>query len=525
MKRWDMFAKIKENRSRGLNKSQVARLLEIDYKTVSKYWDMEFDEFSELHKTAQSRRKKVDKYEKQILEWIKEYRDMSAAQIYDWLLEKHDELDFKERTLRLYVNKLRKEYDLPKVTSVRQYEEIEDLPMGYQAQVDLGEIWLETHDNKRVKVYCFGMVLSHSRYKFVWWSDKPFTTSTFIKAHNKAFEYFGGRPKEIVYDQDKVLVVSENNGDILYTEGFQNYLNSLKFKVYLCRKADPESKGKVEAVVKYAKNNFAKHRKFVDIESFNDDSLKWLERTGNKKVHETTKKAPAEVFALEKEHLMPIPTLFAESTDTKILTYLVRKNNTVFYKQNRYQVPIGTYSPGKEVGLSVKKDCLDIIDKDTNELIITHKIANGKGQLVTLGHPDRQKTRKYSYDEMREKVLKSLGETDKAITFIDIIRAEKSRYFKDQSNLIIKTVTSENPSLVQKAIDYCVERKLYSAGMLKDTIQYFKEEEKRQLNKKYFKADISTPSKYQDLKPEIRSIEEYTNSLKGDNHSGEIGAN
>lgn len=61
------------------------------------------------------------------------------------------------------------------------------------------------------------------------------------------------------------------------------------------------------------------------------------------------------MFALEKEHLMPIPTLFAESTDTKILTYLVRKNNTVFYKQNRYQVPIGTYSPGKEVGLSVKK--------------------------------------------------------------------------------------------------------------------------------------------------------------------------
>lgn len=52
---------------------------------------------------------------------------------------------------------------------------------------------------------------------------------------------------------------------------------------------------------------------------------------------------------------------------------------------------------------------------------------------------------------MREKVLKSLGETDKAITFIDIIRAEKSRYFKDQSNLIIKTVTSENPSLVQKS--------------------------------------------------------------------------
>jgi len=161
---------------------------------------------------------------------------------------------------------------------------------------------------------------------------------THLSKHSKAFEYFGGMPTEIVYDQDRVMVVSENHGDIIYTEGFQNYIIIMKFKVYLCRGYDPQSKGKIEAVVKYAKNNFAKHRTFTDIYSLNDDSLKWLERRGNRKIHETTKKVPVEVFTLEKEHLQPVPTLFTNKTNTNSLTYIVRKNSTVFYKQNRYQV-------------------------------------------------------------------------------------------------------------------------------------------------------------------------------------------
>ena len=117
------------------------------------------------------------------------------------------------------------------------------------------------------------MVLAHSRYKYVLWQEQPFTTATFIAAHVKAFEFFGGRTKEIVYDQDKVLAVSENNGDIIYTDGFQSYLDEMKFDVYLCRGSDPESKGKVENVVKYAKHGFAEHRIFVDIDSFNDDCV------------------------------------------------------------------------------------------------------------------------------------------------------------------------------------------------------------------------------------------------------------
>ena len=110
------------------------------------------------------------------------------------------------------------------------------------------------------------------------------------------------------------------------------------------------------------------------IESFNEDCLKWLERTGNGKVHNVTKKVPAEVFALESQHLQPVPQSFNKKFNDNSLTYNVRKNNTVFYKQNRYQVPKGTYEPGKQVKLVIKDNSMDIADLDTGEILAHHVI-------------------------------------------------------------------------------------------------------------------------------------------------------
>lgn len=511
----DKFAKIKEQRLKGFNKSQVSRNLELDYKTVTKYWNMTNEEYINCTKQSKSRNKKVDKYKDIILDWIKEYRDISTAQIQDWLLERYDELDFKDRTLRLYVSNLRSKYNLPKEVSMRQYEAVQELPMGFQAQVDFGEIWLKRLSGSKVKVYCFAMVLSHSRYKFLWWQDRPFTTLTFIDAHNKAFEYFGGMPKEIVYDQDRILAVSENAGDIIYTEGFQNYLNNARFGIRLCRAFDPESKGKIEAVVKFAKYNFAKNRIFDDIDSFNEDSLKWLERTGNKKVHEVTKKVPKEVFTLERDHLSPVPNLFSSKTNTNILTYLVRKDNTLIYKQNRYQVPKGTYKPGLEVKLKTLNNKLDIINVETGEIIVTHSLNIGKGNLIQVYHPERIKNK--SVEEIFNKTLLALGNTDNAKELLENISKEKTRYIKDQFGLILKEIKKYEKQIIEESIEYCIERKLYSAGIFKDALAYISIKKTQVCNDKiYAPAELNVPSKYKGLKPKNRDINEYINSFKGD---------
>lgn len=514
LKGWNLFGEIKQYKNMGLNKSQVQRELKIDYKTVDKYWDMPPNEYAQLCINAKNRSKKIDKYRDEILEWITDFKDMSAAQVMDWLKERHSEIDFAERSLRCYINNLRKEYKLPKAASIRQYEEVPELPMGYQAQVDMGQIWLKKLDGTRIKVYCFAMVLAHSRYKYVLWMDKPFTTVSFLDAHNRAFDYFDGMPIEIVYDQDRVLTVSENNGDIIYTEGFQNYIHTMKYKVRLCRGFDPESKGKIEAVVKYAKYNFAINRTFIDIDLFNEDCLKWLDRTGNGKKHEITKKVPTKVFTLEKEHLQPVPELFEKNSSDISLTYAVRKNNIVLYKQNRYQVPKGTYCPGKEVKLILNGTKINILDIETDELIVSHNISTKKGELVQINHPERDI--QSSVDSIHERAFVILGKTENAKILLDNIRKEKARYCKDQFGVIINAAPVYETSVIAQAVDYCVKRSLWSAGVFKETLEYLAVTKDIKASEKPIWDNMTIPSKYKGLKPEVRNIIEYSNALKED---------
>ncbi|WP_274856642.1 DDE-type integrase/transposase/recombinase [Bacillus methanolicus] len=77
------------------------------------------------------------------------------------------------------------------VIRVRTHEAVEELPMGQQVQVDWGEIIIKNSENKDVKLYFITFVLSHSRYKYVEWLDRPFTTRDTIRCHEKAFQFFG----------------------------------------------------------------------------------------------------------------------------------------------------------------------------------------------------------------------------------------------------------------------------------------------------------------------------------------------
>ena len=119
------------------------------------------------------------------------------------------------------------------------------------------------------------MCLSRSWYKFVYFSRTPFTTALAVYAHELAFEFFGGVPRKIVYDQDKVFLVNENLGDLVLTRVFRTLVREHGFEPVFCRKSDPQSKGKIENVVKYVKYNFLRGRELVDMDLLNKVSP-WL---------------------------------------------------------------------------------------------------------------------------------------------------------------------------------------------------------------------------------------------------------
>ncbi len=473
--RWQMYSKIHELKGLNLKIAQIARHVGVSRNTVYKYIDMAPAEYHRHLERRGSRKKKLDSYKSQILDWLKQYPDLSAAQIYDWLQERHTEIDVSEKTVGNLVNRLRREHTIPKTVCQRQYEAIPDPPMGYQVQVDFGEDKLKDPDGILHKLWFIAFVLSNSRQKYVEWLDRPYTTADLIRAHENCLQYYGGMPAEFVYDQDHLVLVSENNGDLIYTHEFAAYRKQREFKTYMCRKSDPESKGRIENVVGYIKKNFAKHRIYYNLDKLNEQCLDWLERTGNGKMHNTTKKVPAEVFLEEKKHLRPVPTTITIKSTTGSISRLVRKDNTISYQGNRYSVPLGTYNGDaeKEVKIHVEnKDMLVISDMETGFEITRHLLCHEKGKLIKNNNHSRDRSK--GIPEYLVRVTKLLGNTTKARDFLDRICELKPRYIRDQLQLISDRAADEDGEIIAKALDYCWKNKFYSATDFTDALAHFK---------------------------------------------------
>lgn len=302
-----MWYKIRELYLKGFNKSQIAFQLGLHRSTVRRYLKMDEDTLTAKLQHRRRYPRILDKYESYVCDVLSRYRFLSASQIHDWMKEQYPDLPVVfGKTVYNFVETVRRKYNLNKEgLSKRVYEKMPDTPYGEYAQMDFGESRMPTYRDDFVKVYFFVMVMSRSKQKFVYFSCTPFTSALAVYAHELAFAYFGGKPRRIIYDQDKVLLVRENLGDLILTRTFRAFVNEQHFQPVFCRPADPESKGKVENVVKYVKRNFLAGRTFNSLEVLNTEVLQWLEKTGNGKIHGTTRLVPAEEFEIERKYLLP----------------------------------------------------------------------------------------------------------------------------------------------------------------------------------------------------------------------------
>lgn len=479
-----LHIEIHQLRKRKLKVTQISNQLKICRNTVYKYLDMTYEEAVE--EFSKTRQKILDPYRDRIVNWLQEFPDLSGAQIFDWLKEHNPEIDVGESTVRDYVSQIREIYQIEKNSFIRDYESVEQQPKGKQLQVDWGQTKQKTLNNKEVKLYFIAFVLAHSRYKYMEWQDRPFTTMDAIRCHENAFRFYGGCPEEIVYDQDHLLTVSENAGDLILTSEFQAYVNERKFRVHLCRKADPESKGMIENVVKYIKGNFAKHRVFKNIEDWNARGIAWLTRTGNYNVHQTIKKRPAEVFVVEKQHLQPVsPLLSEESTVKESITRNVTKDNTIRFQSNRYSVPTGTYGKQKQVFIEIVDETkLQIRLTPSNDIIAEHFISQDKGKLIK--NRNHARDRSQAITTLKDKVIAGFNH-ELATAYIEEICIQYPRYRRDQL-MILKQLIEEEPQFISSALQKCIDEKLYSANEFHDVVKYLKQEAD-QLNKK----QVNTP--------------------------------
>ena len=463
MKGYTVYSRIHQMKQAGFSQRQVARRLGINRKTVKRYWEMPVNEYEEMSE-AVCRMQYLDKYQAQIIGWLREFPDLTAAQVWDWLKEHYRE-EVSERTVSRYVKHLRKEYGLKKSDSPRAYEAVPELPLGQQMQVDFGQKIMPNVDGGQTRVYVAAFLLSRSRYKYAQMQSRPFTSVDLVRICHDCFQYMGGMPAELVFDQDSIVCVSENAGDIIYTYEFEKFRQECKLAIRMCRGADPESKGKIENTVKYIKGNFLSHRLYVDDGILNGSCLEWLERTANAKVHGTTKLIPAQVFEEEREYLRPLP--MCDQMKRPVICRTVRKDNTIIYDSNRYSVPLGTYTTQPEVRIETLDGTL-YIRTLFGEPICEHRISSGRGLLIQSQSHRRDRTSKL------DKLLEELdAELDgRATEFLTAIRVDKSRYARDQFRLIRSLLDQYGLEAALQAIGFCQRSRLYSANTMRDYLEH-----------------------------------------------------
>ena len=118
------------------------------------------------------------------------------------------------------------------------------------------------------QAYCFVMTLSCSRHQYVEFVFDQ-KMETWIGCHRRAFESFGGVPREVVVDNLKAAVIKASLDDPILSEPYRKMAHHYGFLIHPCRVGTPQHKGKVENGVHYVQRNFLAGQEFLDIDEAN----------------------------------------------------------------------------------------------------------------------------------------------------------------------------------------------------------------------------------------------------------------
>jgi transposase len=474
LKGWDEVIEIKKLIKEGRSISEVARRLKMDRKTVRKYRDRPVGEIAEGFCKARQRSRKIDRYQ----EWIQSRVEAMAEDgVINAQAMLHDlrALGYRgsARTLRRYVGRLRVKHQKKR----RIYEPFETAP-GQQAMVDLGEKRKLRISGRRQPVYFVAMVLSYSRKKYAEWYDRPIDTQTFIEFHHRAFQYFEGIPRQVVYDQSKLAVLSEQYGEVEFNTDFYGCAQWCGFEPYICRKFDPETKGKIESVIRYAKRGFLPGRSFDNLADLSNQWQRWLNEVADAKPHETTRRVPQQVWEQEKPHLQPLARTPFRARPV-FRTQQVYDDGFVKVLGNRYSVPASHH--GREVKVRVSEEKVEIRSLQ-DDLLYTHWRSLEKGKRFKVNaHYEKQ------YQVPTEQLTAELLSLYESLQLSEQLKKNFPRHYREQCRQIIALGKQYDRQILKQAVRRLIEHGCVSYKNLRVTARYL---ESRQTLSKTFNSHV-----------------------------------
>jgi len=181
-------------------------------------------------------------------------------------------------------------------------------PAGEEAQVDYGAgpMVRDPQSGKYRRTRLFVMTLGYSR-KSVRLLTFRSSSRIWAELHETAFRRLGGSPRIVVLDNLREGVVAADFYEPTLNPLFKDVLAHYGVLAMPCRVQDPDRKGKVESGVGHAQKTPLKGVRFESIEEAQAYLDNWEARWADTRIHGTTKRQVAAMFAEEKPTLLPLP--------------------------------------------------------------------------------------------------------------------------------------------------------------------------------------------------------------------------
>ena len=323
-----------------VNKSQIARELGKDRRTVDKYLNgyekpttrhkgSPIDAYYDIIKELLSDENQQIFYYKRVLwQFLKDNHQLNCAQSsFRRYISHHPEF-------QSYFDRKRKNYSHK--NSHMRFE----TALGQQAQLDWKEsIHFILKSGEAVDINIFVLILSASRFRAYRLSLTK-SQDVLFSFIDDAFETFGGVPRELLTDNMKT-VMDEPRTE--YSKGkvntrFQQFASDYGFVVKPCIAGRPQTKAKVEAPMKLLDEIYA-YNGLLDYQELNELIERLNERI-NHQVHPGTGRIPIMYLQKERAHLLPLPQKSIRKPYQLVTTTSkVNSSSMITYRSNQYSVP------------------------------------------------------------------------------------------------------------------------------------------------------------------------------------------
>ena len=302
-------------------------------------------------------------------------RGRNAMAIYQDLVDEHG-FEAKYASVMRFVRKLRGTRG-PKLSGV-----IITGP-GEEAQVDYGDgpMVRSPKTGKYRRVRLFVLTLGYSR-KAVRLLVERSSTQIWAELHERAFRRLGGSVRRVVLDNLKEGVLKPDIYDPDLNPLYRDVLAHYDIVALPCRVRDPDRKGKVESSVGHTQRTPLKGMRFESLEEAQDYLDRWDRNWADTRIHGTTKRQVAVMFAEERPHLQSLPVEPFRYYEFGVRT--VHLDGNVEVGGSFYEALPGRI--GQQLSTQWDAHCVRILDPKTGELFREHRrIGRGRYTPRTKG--------------------------------------------------------------------------------------------------------------------------------------------